>query len=213
MKPRQRRWVSAALAVGLVLALLLLVSLDDRYDVEPPELVDIREVEIYQPPPPPPPPPVAETESSALGPQLALLNVANPVSLEIMELDVNLPAGQFGDFGSGLSGIGDGMGTGLDLVDFSELDGVPLVVQAPALVYPEEAIERGLAEFLVHVHVLIDEEGRGYPVGIVQNPVPSFSQEIMIYTAQVRFTPPTRLGIPVRTEYLWPLLIRRPPGE
>jgi hypothetical protein len=47
----------------------------------------------------------------------------------------------------------------------------------------------------------------------VSNPIPSFSQEVLVYTSQVRFTPPTRLGIPVKTEYLWPLLIRRPPVE
>lgn len=213
MTPKRRRWVSASLAIGLVLALLVIVSIDDRYVAEPPDTVVVREVDLYEPPPPPPPPPVTQPEASATGPQLSLLNVANRISLDVMELDVDLPAGQFGNFGSGISGLGDGMGTGLDVVDFRELDGVPLVVQAPALVYPEEAIERGLAEFQVFVHVLVDEDGRGYPMGIVRNPIPSFSQEVMIYTSQVRFTPPTRLGIPVRTEYLWPLLIRRPPTE
>jgi hypothetical protein len=214
MSPGRRRWISAGLGIGLVVALLLIISLDDRYDVEPPDAaLAIRDVQMYNPPPPPPPPPVAQTESSATGPQLSLLNVNNRISLDVMELDVDLPAGQFGEFGSGIAGVGEGTGTGLDVVDFRELDQTPLPVQAPALVYPDEAIERGLAEFEVFVHILVDEEGRAFPMGIVSNPIPSFSQEVLVYTSQVRFTPPTRLGIPVKTEYLWPLLIRRPPVE
>jgi len=211
--PGRRRWLSAGLGLGLVIVLLLLVSLDDRYVAEPPDTVVVREVQMYEPPPPPPTPPIAEPESSALGPQLALANLVNPVELEIMDLDVDLPSGQFGDLGSGFAGLGDGTGAGLDVVDFNELDSVPLPVQAPALVYPEEAIERGISEFQVFVHLLVDEEGRSFPIGIVQNPIPSFSQDVLDYTAQVRFTPPTRLGIPVKTEYLWPLLFRRPPVE
>ena len=37
-----------------------------------------------------------------------------------------------------------------------------------------------------------------------------FQVELNEFVADVRFTPPTVLGVPVRTEYAWPLLIRMP---
>lgn len=211
MSPRRRRWLAGLAGGGLLVLLLLVVSFDDLYTAEPPDAVVLREVQIYEPPPPPPPPPpVARTDSSSAGPQLTLANPDNRIALEVMDVDVDLPAGQLGNLGTGFPGTGEGTGSGLDIVALADLDELPRVVQAPALVYPDEAAERGIDEFRVFVHVLIDEEGRTYPLGLVQNPIPSFEQELMAYTSQVRFSPPMRLGIPVRTEYLWPLLIKRP---
>ena len=213
MTPRRRRWLSALLGSGLLLVLLTIVSLDGLYRPEPPEAAVVREVQMYEPPPPPPPPPAVRPASSS---SLSQLTVASPdqrIALEVMDLDVDLPAGQLGSLGTGFSGLGEGTGSGFDIVSLDHLDELPMVVQASALVYPEEAVERGIDEFQVFVHVLIDEEGRAYPVRVVQNPIPSFEQELVAYMSQVRFSPPTRLGVPVRTEYLWPLLIRRPRGN
>lgn len=212
MTSRRRRWLSALLGTGLLVALLMVVSLDDLYKAEPPETAVLREVQMYEPPPPPPPPAVRPDSSSA-PPQLALANPDQRVALEVMDLDVDLPAGQLGSFGTGFSGLAEGTGSGIGLVDLDELDELPMVVQAAALVYPEEAVDRGIDEFQVFVRILIDEQGRAYPVRVVQNPIPSFEQELVDYTSRVRFSPPTRLGVPVRTEYLWPLLIKRPQAD
>jgi hypothetical protein len=192
--------------------LLLVASLDGRYTGEPPGTVVLREVELYEPPPPPPPePPAGRNGAGSAGPPMALANRENQIQLRVMELDAELPAGQGGNFGTGFGGLGDGTGFGgLGIFSLSELDEVPMVMSAPALVYPEEAIERGIDEFQVRIHVVIDEEGRTYPVGIVENPFPSLQREFEDYTSKVRFSPPRRLGLPVRTEYLWPLLIKRP---
>ena len=66
-----------------------------------------------------------------------------------------------------------------------------------------------IEEFELKFHILIDEEGRTYPLAIIESPFPALSAEFLDYASKVRFTPPTRLGIPVRTEYLWPVKIKR----
>jgi hypothetical protein len=135
-----------------------------------------------------------------------------------MQLDVRFAAvvGELnlGGLGEGIGvgsgdGTGDGSGGGFGLVTLSELDQLPTVVSAPVFVYPKEADERGIAEFDLQFHIVIDEEGRVYPLAIVSNPFPSLSQEFLAYASRVRFSPPTVLGIPVRTEYVWPIRIKR----
>jgi hypothetical protein len=135
-----------------------------------------------------------------------------------MKLDVQFSATigelNLGGLGQGIGvgngdGTGDGSGTGFGLVTLSELDQEPTVVSAPVFVYPKLASEQGLAEFQLQFHVLIDEEGRTTPLAIVQNPFPSLTRDFLDYASRVRFTPPTRLGIPVRTEYLWPVKVKQ----
>jgi hypothetical protein len=140
-----------------------------------------------------------------------------------MQLDVQFAAAEIGDLdiaglgkGIGLGtgdGRGDGSGTGFGLATLSELDQVPAVVSAPLFPYPTEASERGITEFDLRYRILIDEEGRTYPIALVQNPFPALDALFMDYASKVRFTPPTRLGIPVRTEYVWPVKIRWDPRE
>jgi hypothetical protein len=150
---------------------------------------------------------------------LALDKARAPIALRTMQLDVRLPVADvgslsFGGLGEGVGigsgdGTGDGSGSGFGLVTLSELDQEPTVVSAPVFIFPDEAVERGIAEFDLQFHILIDEEGRVYPIAVVWNPFPALSAEFMDYASEVRFTPPTRLGIPVRTEYMWPIRIKR----
>ena len=93
-----------------------------------------------------------------------------------MQLDVQFAAvvGELnlGGLGKGIGigsgdGTGDGSGTGFGLVTLSELDQPPTVVSAPVFVYPDEAVERGLEEFELQFQILIDEEGRTYPIAII----------------------------------------------
>lgn len=222
MTARQRRWLAAALGTGLTALMVGLATLDNVQGPQSrPEVVQ-RAVELYRPPPPPPPPARrsdARGGGGSAGRQLTLAQSRAPVVLQAMSLDVRFaPAEpgllQLGGLGQGFGvgsgdGTGDGTGFGDEFVTLSELDREPIVVSAPVFEYPDEAVERGLDEFELQFHVLIDEEGRTYPIAIVRNPFPSLTGEFLDFASRVRFTPPTRLGIPVRTEYLWPVKVKR----
>ncbi len=212
MTALQRRWLAGSLAAGLLLLLLLVAGFDDLRDFKPEPAVVLREVETYQPPPPPPPPPPMPLRDagSTAAPSLSLASSDEPVALKVMQLNVNLPAGELGRVGNGLGGLGVEAGDGVDtqIVSLSELDALPHVVSAPPLDYPKEATERGVDQFRVMFHILIDEEGRTYPIEIVENPFPSLQKRFEEFASKVRFSPPTRLGVPVRTEYLWPVMMQ-----
>src|SRR5262245_22495041 len=218
----QRRWVAASLATGLVLALVFIASFDLSGNQTKPEHFVLTEVTTFEAPPPPPPPPPRPSNSPAggsSGNEPTLRASRAPVSLETMNLNVQFAAAEIGNLniaglgkGIGLGvgdGVGNGSGTGYGLTGVSELDQVPMVISAPVFNYPGEATARGLTEFNLRYHIVIDEQGRTYPIGLVENPFPSLTGQFMAYAAQVRFSPPTRLGIPVKTEYVWPVKIKR----
>jgi hypothetical protein len=187
-----------------------------------PERFVLTEVATFQAPPPPPPPPPRPSNSpsgGSSGNEPTLRASRAPVSLETMNLNVQFAAAEVGNLniaglGNGIGlgvgdGTGDGNGSGFGLAGISELDQVPMVVSAPVFAYPAEATARGLTEFAIKYHIMIDEQGRTYPIALVENPFPSLNAEFMAFAAQVRFSPPTRLGIPVKVEYVWPVKIRR----
>jgi hypothetical protein len=221
MTARKRRWLAGALGAGLVALLLVIASLDNLYNRDERPRLTQRTVELYEPPPTAPPParPSNSRGGGSAGMTLALDKARAPIALRTMQLDVRLPVADvgslsFGGLGEGVGigsgdGTGDGSGSGFGLVTLSELDQEPTVVSAPVFIFPDEAVERGIAEFDLQFHILIDEEGRVYPIAVVWNPFPALSAEFMDYASEVRFTPPTRLGIPVRTEYMWPIRIKR----
>lgn len=224
MTERQRRWLAGALGAGLVALILVLATLDNRYRPDARPTTARRTVELYEPAPAPPPPPSSRWSDArsggSTGRQLTLDHSRPPVVLDAMKLDVQLATAdpdvlELGGLGEGFGvgsgdGTGDGSGTGYELVTLSELDQQPMVASAPVFQYPEEAVARGLGAFVLQFHVLIDEEGRTHPIAIVQNPFPALTDEFLDYASKVRFSPPTRLGIPVRTEYLWPVRVERP---
>ena len=226
MTVRQRRWLSASLATTLVLLLVFIASFDMSGNLKAPERFVLTEVTTFETPPPPPPPPSRSNDVRAggsTGADLTLRRSTAPAPLETMQLDVRFAAAEVGPLniaglgkGIGLGtgdGTGDGSGTGFGLALISELDQIPTVVSAPVFPFPDEARKRGLTEFDLRYHILIDEEGYVYPVTLVENPFPSLNAEFMDFASRVRFTPPTRLGIPVRTEYLWPVKIRMNPSR
>lgn len=222
MTLRNRRWLAASLAAGLVVLLVGTASFDTLGNLDAPERFVLTEVSTYQPPLPPPPPPSRPSEArsgGSTGVELTLRASRAPVALDKMRLDVQFTATQVGSLsiaglGEGIGvgtgdGTGGGSGTGFELVSLSELDQVPMVLSAPVFPYPEEAVDRGMAEFDLRYHILIDEEGRTYPIEIIESPFPALSTEFLEWASRVRFSPPTRLGIPVRTEYSWPVKIKR----
>jgi hypothetical protein len=218
---RQRRWLAGALGTGLVALLLVLVALDNVFRADERQVMTQRAVELYAPPPPPPPPARRSDSASggSTGAQLTLRRSRAPASLDTMRLDVQFAAVEVGSLniaglgqGIGLGsgdGTGDGSGTGFGLAALSELDQIPMVVSAPVFPWPEEATERGLAEFDLEYYVLIDEEGRTHPIAMLKNPFPASNAAFLEWASRVRFSPPTRLGIPVRAEYSWPVKNKR----
>lgn len=219
MTTRQRRWLAGALGTGLLALLLALAAFDNRFVAEPRPATTVRPVELYEPPPPAPPPARSGEPrgGGSMGAALTFEAARAPLALRLMELEVEFPVaavgtpslGGLGDgfgIGSG-AGTGEGSGAGFALVTLSELDQTPVVVSAPVFGYPDEAIERGLDEFELLFEIVIDEEGRTYPIALLENPLPSMSDALLDWAAQVRFTPPTRLGIPVSTRYTWPVKI------
>ncbi len=205
-----RRWIAAGLGSGLLVLLLVIVSLGDLYRGEPPERLVRTELEIFEPPPPPPPPPIDQRGSRSAGPALLLARVDSPIVLEVMDLDVQLTSGELGGLGAGgWGGVEDIGAASLQLVGFSDLDETPMVLFAPTITYPQDAIDHRIDEFEVKIHIMIDEEGRTFPVRIVESPFPGLDDEFAEYASKVVFSPPKRLGIPVKTEYLWPVVFRR----
>jgi hypothetical protein len=214
----QRRQVfSVLLGTALLLLMLVLASLGgSTRKAESEEILVRREVQMYVPPPPPPPAQTRQQSGGGGGQPLAIVSGNSEVKLEIMELDVDAPVstigmggtGSGGGSGSGLGlGFGSGVGEGIDwgTVAIADLDGLPTVVSSPPY-YPGQLVRRGIYEFSVKFHIMIDEEGYTWPISIVENSYPELNEELMEFASKVRFTPPTRLGIGVKTEYLWPVV-------
>jgi hypothetical protein len=214
MKPtRKRRWLAGSLGTGLALLLVLIAYLDTLGGADAPQRVVLTDVTTYQAPPPPPPPPrPRESRSGGSTGAFLPLDTSRAPVLDVMQLDVQFAARigelNLGGLGQGIgvgSGEGTGDGAGFGLATLSELDQVPMVVSAPVFPYPDEATARGIEEFDLEFRIVIDEEGRTYPIALLENPFPSLSSEFLEWASRVRFSPPTRLGIPVQAEYSWPV--------
>lgn len=204
VQPRQL--LAVLLATTLLALLLVLASLDSLFQPEPPPRVLLREVNLYTPPPPPPPPTTASDSSRMAGPVLLQNNQTVALNLQLMDLDVSLPTGQFGDFGGGLGGEMGGVGVNWGTVNLSELDGLPVVKRANVLATMSR-LNRELRGDAIEVvfHIVIDENGKVYPVRILESSHPQFNEDMMAFARTVEFSPPTMLGVPVRTEYRWPV--------
>jgi outer membrane biosynthesis protein TonB len=221
---RNRRVLALCLGTLLLFILLLLVSLEDTFEVERPPKITMHEVRIYSPPPPPPPPPMEQNAQDSPMPSLTRANAEDPVKLDFMALEVNMDGIGVSGFGIGAGGPGGSGGLGWGggawgTIALSELDNIPMMRSAPLLRsdddnpllgWPKEAVDQNISQFVVQLHIAIDEEGRTYPIRIIQNPFPTMNEEILEFVSDVLFTPPTRLGVPVKTDYLWDLLIKRP---
>jgi hypothetical protein len=129
---------------------------------------------------------------------------ADMEGISISGLGTGGPGGSGGD---GLGGSGDVWG-GWGTVSIPELDMIPMVISAPQTIYPKEALDQKIQEFKVKLHIVIDEAGKTYPISIIENPFPSMNKEILEFASGVRFTPPTFKGVPVKAEYLWPLIFQ-----
>ena len=217
LSDRNRKMLASCSGTLLLIILLLLASLDIDYETETPPKIVMHEVQMYSPPPPPPPPPIKQegTQDSPM-PSLVIANAEDLVKLDIMELDVDMGDVVISGFGTGGPGSygGDGLGKGWGYrggwrtFSLPELDNIPMVKSYPYMTYPEIAVKNNILEFEVRIYIIIDEEGKTYPDRIVQNPFPSINKEILKYVSGVKFFPPTKGGVQVRSEYIFNLLLK-----
>jgi outer membrane biosynthesis protein TonB len=214
---RSRRILASCLGTLLLFILLLLASMEGGSEVERPPKIHMHDVQMYKPPPPPPPPPMEQNSQDSPMPSLTKAYAEDPVKLDFMELEVNMEGmegiaisgfGTGGPGGGGGDGLGRGRG-GWGTVALPELDKIPMVISAPPMEYPKEAFYRNILEFRVELHIVIDEVGRTYPIRILRNPFPSINKEILEFASEVVFTPPTKQGVPVKAEYLWPVVFQK----
>ena len=224
LSSRNRRILAPFLGTLLLFMLLMLASFNSGVEFEPPHEITLHEIQLYSEPPDPPPAPMKQQgEPGSPLPSLELAKVENHVDLGVLNIDVMdlegdiVPGGMEGSGsggmgGFGIGGTGDGYGTGggWGIVGLSELDRIPIVRSAGTMSYPKEALDSNVEEFKIVVHIIIDEKGRAYPVRIIQNPFPSMNNDLVKWVSGVRFTPPVKLGVPVKTEYAWPLLFKKP---
>lgn len=207
MKSGLLRQLQAVLLALLLLAVLVFVlSFDGSLLRAPEPVLRLQEVQLYQPPPPPPPQ-ARSAASAAARPRLELATPAAAVQLETMPLLIELDGSGDALAGQGFGGLVEGLGTGLPTVGLSELDSQPAVLNAPTMPYPRHLAERGIKRFEVLFHIIVDEQGNTLPVRLLQNPYPELEDELLDFARRTRFSPPLRLGVAVRAEYQWPVVI------
>jgi hypothetical protein len=203
MTATQRHIASGFLGFVLLIAMLAILVLSDFLIAEPPPRLVLQQVQIYSPPPPPPPPPSSsENQDRLSSPDLSTINIVAPVELSTMALSINLQAGQLGTGGGSFNSE---VGVDWGKVNLSELDSYPMPISSPVFNFPLEATRQGVTHIDVQLHIVIDAEGNAYLVNVLSTTFPLKTKVLEDYVEQVRFTPPTLLGVPVTTEFAWPV--------
>jgi hypothetical protein len=203
MSPLRRHALSVALGGGLLVLMLLILSLDDLIEPGAPPALETTEVKLYEPPPPPPPPAETVRGFSDARPAFMNTNTETPLELLAMELDVKMNRGGLGELGTG--DFGDAFGVDYGIVDIASLDKLPDVLSYPLHETPKEIVEQGIEFVDVRLHIVIDKDGRPYLISVLESSYPGYNKYLRDYVSKVRFTPPTLLGTPVRTEFIWPV--------
>lgn len=204
MTSTQRHTLVFALSLALIVLLLVFISLDSLFTRDLPETTILHEVQLASASPPPPPA-TNTLDSSETLIDLSVTTVESPVMMLSMNLEVEVPSQEL--FGDSSANWGDGIGLDMNGVGASDLDSIPTVIIAPLLAYPKEVEESGVTEFEVVLHILIDENGDAYLVKILENPFPIMNKEVEAFVAGVRFSPPTLLGIKVKANHRWTLVV------
>ncbi len=212
-----RRRVLAASLGALLLAVLLVLSSLNVVHVPPEKKPAVlQNVQLYAPAPPPPTPePVKRNSKAGAAGTLQVQIPQRQVQLGLMQLDTRYASASGVPVAAGLTGsslFGNGIGAGVNgfggeenILQLNQLDSTPSVVSAPFYVYPELLKRRNVRDFVVNFQIFVDEDGRTYPVRVIDSPDPSLDTQLLEYASHVVFTPPVRAGKKVKTQYLWPV--------
>ena len=195
------RWVIVLLgAVGLTLALFLILPLLQVIGAPPDDALQLTSVDAVTPPPPPPPPeeePEEEETPEEAPPQLE----EEALPLDLSQLELALGGGLSGSWLGGDFAMNIGGGTTSSeeveaLFAAADLDQPPRPVHQPAPVLSAE--ERRRVPGTVYIIFIVDQNGR------VENPIvqrssdPVLDRPALAAVRQWRFEPGRRNGDPVR---------------
>ena len=197
-----RSTTALLLAVGLTLAMFLVLPFLQQMAKAPESDMELRQVNTANLPPPPPPPveEEPEPEEDEPPPPPDLSEEAPPLDLSQLEMALNpgFGGGVGDDFEVRLlAAAGERANEDVDAVfAMDDLDQKPRVVYQPPPEYPAELRRRKLAG-TVHVLFVVDERGR------VKNPIvkksthPAFEQPALQAIRRWRFEPGRSGGKPV----------------
>ncbi len=207
-----RRLAAAAGAVGLTLAIFLILPMLQAIGGPAARDLMVREVEVAEPPPPPPPVEEALREEEPPPqepPQLA--EQAPPLDLAQLELALNPALGESatGDFAvkliTQMTQGGDGGEAGVDRIfSLAELDQRPRVIFQTPPSYPPE-LRRGRRQGSVHVVFLVDRQGKVVSPRVERSSDPAFEKVALEAVRQWRFEPGTRKGEKVQFKMRVPI--------
>jgi len=208
-----KRLLALALGMTLLAALLVLSSLKVVREPAAKKPVVLQNVQIYVPPTPPATPePVKSSNHAGSVAALKVQITQKQVQLGLMQLDTRFTSAQGVPTGAGLAGFGTGNGLGaegfggeIQVLQINDLDSTPIVMSAPLFVYPDQFKRRHITQFVVNFQIYVDEDGRTYPVRVVDSPDPALDTRFLDYASHVVFTPPVRGGKRVKVQYLWPV--------
>lgn len=196
--------------------ILLLIIASQGISFSKPEKLIVRQVETVVLPPPPPPPSRPQNQpQEATKPKLELTQVASEVRLEIQPIEIDLKTQKPDlsvetniEFDLPQQEIVQEVIKTVAKFAVAELDQVPTLIntlQVPSL--PRQLTRRGIKFADVVLHIEIDEHGQASLRNIRKMEYPILKPIVKKVVNSARFTAPTKDGMPVRTEFLWPVRI------
>jgi periplasmic protein TonB len=194
-------------AVGLTLALFIVLPLMQTISQPPMNDLALQTVNLADVPPPPSPPPEEEREEEPQPEEHPpeLVEATAPLDLSQLELALDPGFGDAsfggGDFGVRLSTVvttaGGDEAAGADAIfSIADLDQKPRVVYQPGPVLTREIRQK--APGTVHILFLVDERGSVMEPRVQQSADPVFEKPALIAVRQWKFEPGKRGGKPVR---------------
>ncbi len=202
----RHQFVTLALSGIMLLAALSLLWIGQWMPAALPEKVEVREIALSVPPPPPPPPPVVEQNvmETPVTVQVQGSGVSvemTPVKPNIQAMKPDLPKVET------TQSRWQSLEVDWNALGLDDLDGLPNLLTALKVKFPQSLIRRGVDKVLVELDVVIDERGRLDLISVVRNPYPELHSEIVKLVRRSRFTSPTKDGNPVRARFIWPIEI------
>jgi protein TonB len=206
------RLVVAAAAVGLTVALFLVLPLMQTISEPPTSDLMVRAVEGAQLDPPPPVPedePEEEPEEDEPPPELAEEAEQLPDFPEISGVLNPLVGDGWGTLGtaSTLSHLTAARAGSREVIRIADLDRPPRVTYQPSPVVTDQI--RRKAPGVVHVIFIVDEGGRTTNVVAQKSSDPIFERAAVSAVRQWRFKPGKRNGRPVRFRMRVPIRFPR----
>ena len=202
--------------VNSVAALLLLMGiwwlLQQQTVQAPAQMLQVRELQTVTLPPPPPPPPPSQTQLSEAA-TIELSLALGQMALQVTDLKVTMPklaapnAMSPAPLESTLHFDTAAFVTAMTTFRLDELDDMPKLLTPITARLPASLRQKGVRQAQIQLHVIIHENGQVELVAINQSRYPEMNALIPKIIKQARFTSPTREGIKVKAEFLWPLKV------